>query len=180
MAGRSSPLKSSRAWFPPNFHSPLFSSPSAFLPSSDAQNSENATVGKIRSGPEHHSTYDARSNSHEISNDSGNHASRISPIGDQLLRKASAKSQRDGRISVATPDLLPTDHDQDGRDQPKHNRFEKSEFQTTKSDAVRPHIIPNRFHPELFNKSTAFLPSNNPPKDEVVGSKPLTQVSFSF
>ena len=126
----------SRAWFPSSFHSPLFSSPSAFVPSSDTNENESAP------------------------------RRRVAVAFDQK------ESSNFGRISVATPDLLPTNADQ-SKDSIRRFKVEEEDLQ----DKSKPPIVPPRFHPELFSTVPAFIPSNNPNSSAVIGSKTLTQVN---
>ena len=147
------PSSHTKSWFPASFHSPLFSSPSAFLPSSN-KNFVNEREQR------------------EAGQSGGWQPSADTPRDD--VRRVSSQSQRNGRISVTTPDLLPTNQEQETKD-PLRNR--QAHQEETKFDG-RPPIVPTRFHPELFSATSAFVPSNNPDRSVVIGCKPITQANF--
>jgi hypothetical protein len=89
----------------------------------------------------------------------------------------SSQSHREGTISVATPDLLPTNPEQGSRDSIRHWHSEDNGKTKDKTEVP---IIPPRFHPELFSTVSAFIPSNNADRTEVIGCKPLTQARNMF
>ncbi len=150
------PSNHTKSWFPASFHSPLFSSPAAFLPSSNVNllnDRDQTAAGQL--------------GAQQSSADSLRYTPR-----DVVHPRVSSQSQpRDGRISVATPDLLPTNQEQDSKDQ-VHS---KQAHQDVSIVEARPPIVPARFHPELFTATSAFVPSNNPDRSAVIGCKPITQ-----